>query len=205
MIKRIFLVFIFCFFFFSNSMQLFAADEVAVFAGGCFWCLEHDLESIPGVVNVESGYSGGDLINPTYRNHKGHKESVRVSFDSEKLSYKKLLRAYWRNVDPFNDQGQFCDNGDSYRPVIFTNDKFQNDEAMRSLDDAKQELNAQKDDIKVEILVKNKFWLAEDYHQDYAENNKIKYNFYRYSCGRDNRLKEVWGEKATLSEPWDLN
>ena len=202
--NRIFAFILICVLFVSFPIKAVnALNETAVFAGGCFWCLEHDLEKLPGVISVESGYSGGDLINPTYRNHKGHREAVRVSFDSQKISYETLLKAYWRNIDPLDNEGQFCDRGSSYLAFIFTDGENQLSAAQKSLGDASKELHLSKKDIHVQIQARQKFWLAEDYHQDYAELNNIKYNFYRYSCGRDNRLKEVWGKNAGSANPWE--
>ncbi len=175
-------------------LQVFAESEEAIFAGGCFWCLEHDLEKLDGVVSAESGYSGGDLINPTYENHSGHQEVVKVNFDSDSISYKDLLKNYWVNIDPFDNKGQFCDRGDSYRPVIFTSDQEQEREAKDSQKNISVALNVPLDKIKVDILDSKAFWKAENYHQDFAVRNPLKYNFYRTSCGRDNRLKKVWGE-----------
>ena len=182
---------------------LYAAEDVATFAGGCFWCLEHDLESIYGVINVESGYSGGNLENPTYRNHNGHQEVVLVKFNPEKINYENLLRSYWRNIDPLDDKGQFCDKGDSYRPIIFTSNQDQKTQAELSLSKAANELDVKLEDIKVQIKPQKKFWLAEDYHQDFAKLNNLKYRFYRSTCGRDNRLEEVWGDKASTADPWN--
>ena len=174
--------------------QAFAESEEAIFAGGCFWCLEHDLEAIDGVVSVESGYSGGDLTNPTYENHSGHQEVVKVSFDSNIISYKDLLKQYWVNIDPFDNKGQFCDRGDSYKPVIFTFNQDQKRDAKESQENISEILNIPLDQLKVDITDSKVFWLAENYHQDFAVKNPLKYNFYRTSCGRDNRLKKVWGE-----------
>jgi len=174
--------------------QAFAESEEAIFAGGCFWCLEHDLEAIAGVVSVESGYSGGDLTNPTYENHSGHQEVVKVSFDSNIISYKDLLKQYWVNIDPFDNKGQFCDRGDSYKPVIFTFNQDQKRDAKESQENISEILNIPLDQLKVDITDSKVFWLAENYHQDFAVKNPLKYNFYRTSCGRDNRLKKVWGE-----------
>ena len=175
-------------------VQVFAESQEAIFAGGCFWCLEHDLEKIDGVLSVESGYSGGDLTNPTYQNHIGHKEVVKVIFNSDIISYKDLLENYWINVDPFDDKGQFCDRGDSYKPVIFTSNEEQKREVKDSQENIALALNIPLDQLKVEIIDSKTFWIAEKYHQDYAVNNPLKYSFYRTSCGRDNRLKKVWGE-----------
>ncbi len=180
-----------------------AAEQTAVFAGGCFWCLEHDLQAFEGVLSVESGYSGGDLLKPTYQNHKGHQESVLVRFDESKISYESLLRGYWRNIDPYDNKGQFCDRGDSYRPVIFTNDENQALQAKQSNSFAAKELNSSLKDIRVQIKPFNQFWLAEEYHQDFAELNSLKYSFYRYSCGRDKRLEEIWDKKAKTIDAWN--
>jgi len=175
-------------------VKIFAETNEAIFAGGCFWCLEHDLEKLDGVVSVESGYSGGDLINPTYENHDGHQEVVNVTFDSDIISYKNLLNNYWVNIDPFDNNGQFCDRGNAYRPIIFTSNEEQDREAKESKESIALALKMPLDKLRVEILDSKTFWIAEKYHQDFAVKNPIKYNFYRTSCGRDNRLKKVWGE-----------
>jgi len=175
-------------------MKAFAESEEAIFAGGCFWCLEHDLEKLDGVISAESGYSGGDLTNPTYENHSGHQEVVRVSFDPNVISYKDLLQQYWVNIDPFDDKGQFCDRGSSYKPVIFISNQEQRSDAKDSKVNISVELNIPSDQLKVDIIDSKTFWIAEKYHQDFAVKNPLKYNFYRTSCGRDNRLKKVWGE-----------
>ena len=192
-----------CSFLFCFPGLLAAAQEEAVLAGGCFWCLEHDLENLHGVYSVESGYTGGDLSNPTYKNHKGHQEAVIVYFDPTEISYKKILRAYWRNVDPLDGGGQFCDQGEAYQPVIFTSGVNQQNEAIQSKDDAAKELGKPITNLKIKILDANKFWLAEDYHQNFAERNNLKYNFYRYSCGRDARLDELWGERSKTADEWN--
>ena len=175
-------------------LQAFAESEEAIFAGGCFWCLEHDLEKLDGVVSAESGYYGGDLINPTYQDHSGHQEVVKVIFDSDIISYKDLLKQYWVNIDPFDNNGQFCDRGDSYKPVIFTSNQEQKRDAKESQETISVGLNIPLEQLKVDIVESKVFWLAENYHQDFAVKNPLKYNFYRTSCGRDNRLKKVWGE-----------
>ena len=164
-------------------LQVFAESEEAIFAGGCFWCLEHDLEKLDGVVSAESGYSGGDLINPTYQDHSGHQEVVKVVFDSDIISYKDLLKQYWVNIDPFDNNGQFCDRGDSYKPVIFTSNQEQKREAIESQKTISVGLNIPLEQLKVDILESKVFWLAENYHQDFAVKNPLKYNFYRTSCG----------------------
>ena len=183
-----------------------AATEEAVLAGGCFWCLEHDLEVLPGVLDVESGYSGGKGANPTYKQvsagGSGHQEVVRVRFDNTEIRYDTLLRAYWRNIDPLDGGGQFCDRGDSYRPVIFTTSANQAVEARNSLVAAARELGKPAAAIKVAIRPLAKFWPAEGYHQNYAKRNGVRYNYYRWSCGRDRRLDTVWGRRARSSQRW---
>ena len=175
-------------------VKAFAESEEAIFAGGCFWCLEHDLEKLNGVVSAESGYSGGDLTNPTYENHIGHQEVVKVVFDPDVISYKDLLKQYWVNIDPFDDEGQFCDRGNSYKPVIFTSNQEQERDANQTKETISFALNVPLEQLKVDISDSKHFWIAEKYHQDFAVKNPLKYNFYRSSCGRDNRLKKVWSE-----------
>ena len=177
------------------------AEEV-ILAGGCFWCLEHDLESLDGINSVKSGYSGGDLQNPTYDNHSGHQEVVLVDYDSKSVSLAEILRLYLRNVDPLDGEGQFCDRGDSYRPVIFFNDSKEENEAKSALVNASKELGVPLEKIYVELKSKNQFWLAEDYHQNFADRNELKYKFYRFSCGRDQRLDNLWGDKARSLDLW---
>ena len=177
------------------------AEEV-ILAGGCFWCLEHDLESLEGINSVKSGYSGGDLQNPTYENHAGHQEVVLVDYDSKSVNLPEILRLYLRNVDPLDGEGQFCDRGDSYRPVIFFNDSKEENEAKSALLNASRELGVPLDKISVELKSKNKFWLAEDYHQNFADRNELKYKFYRFSCGRDQKLENLWGDKARSLDLW---
>lgn len=188
------------------SHSALAATEEAVLAGGCFWCLEHDLEGLPGVLEVTSGYSGGSLERPSYRQVSaggtGHQESVRVRFDTERIRYATVLRAYWRNIDPFDGRGQFCDKGDSYRPVIFTSTAQQMLEARNSAVAAARELGRPVSALKVAIKPLNRFWPAEGYHQNYAEHNALKYRYYRFACGRDRRLDQVWGARARSDQPW---
>ena len=177
------------------------SDEI-ILAGGCFWCLEHDLEYLNGVDFVKSGYSGGDLNNPSYENHNGHQEVVLVKYDSKLVSLDEILRLYLRNIDPLDGKGQFCDRGDSYRPVIFYQDSFEENKSKDALISASRELRVPIENIKVEIKSKSKFWLAEDYHQDFANNNELKYKFYRYSCGRDKRLNQLWAENSKKGNEW---
>ena len=176
--------------------------EELILAGGCFWCLEHDLESLKGINFVESGYSGGDLQNPTYENHEGHQEVVLVDYDSQSVTLPEILRLYFRNIDPLDAKGQFCDRGDSYRPVIFFQNSLEEKQSNIALISASKELNVPIEEIKVEVKSKNKFWLAEDYHQNFAEKNEFKYKFYRYSCGRDKRLDQLWGENSKTGNEW---
>ena len=184
----------------SNPIEAYS-DEI-ILAGGCFWCLEHDLEYLDGVDFVQSGYSGGDLDNPSYENHNGHQEVVLVNYDPKIVSLDKILRVYLRNIDPLDGNGQFCDRGDSYRPVIFYQNSAEENQSNIALISASKELNVPIEEIKVEIKAKNKFWIAENYHQDYADNNEFKYKFYRYSCGRDKRLEQIWGENSKSGSEW---
>ena len=189
-----------------SPIAVLAAEQSAVLAGGCFWCMESDLEKLPGVISVESGYSGGSVPQPTYNQVSaettGHQEVVEVRFDPARISYPKLLQSYWRNVDPLDGDGQFCDRGDSYRPVIFTNDDRQSSEALASQSAAARELGMSESALKVEIKPLEKFWPAEDYHQNFAELNSVKYKYYRWVCGRDRRLDEVWGDNARTGNSW---
>ena len=148
------------------------ADEL-ILAGGCFWCLEHDLESLEGINFVQSGYSGGDLINPTYENHEGHQEVVLVNYDSKLVTLPEILRLYFRNIDPLDAKGQFCDRGDSYRPVIFFKDATEESDAINAILSASNELSVPLEKISVELKSKGQFWLAEEYHQDFAERNEL--------------------------------
>lgn len=172
-------------------------NEEATFAGGCFWCMEPPYDNQPGVIATISGYIGGELENPTYeditRGDTGHAEVVKVEYDSEQISYEQLLAIFWRNIDPFAVDRQFCDVGDQYRSAI-----FYHDEAQRELAEAsKAEMEAHFDrEIATQIVPATTFWPAEEYHQDYYQKNPVRYKFYRYSCGRDARLEEVWGEEA---------
>ena len=177
------------------------SDEI-VLAGGCFWCLEHDLEYLEGVDFVKSGYSGGDLNNPSYENHNGHQEVVLVNYDPKIVSLDEILRLYLRNIDPLDGRGQFCDRGDSYRPVIFFGNSLEENQSNDALISASRELKVPIEEIKVEIKSKSKFWLAEDYHQNFADNNEFKYKFYRFSCGRDKRLDQLWGVNSKTNNEW---
>jgi len=183
-----------------NPVNTYA--EELILAGGCFWCLEHDLESLKGINSVQSGYSGGNLQKPTYENHEGHQEVVLVKYDSKLVSLSEILRLYLRNIDPLDGNGQFCDRGDSYRPVIFFKDLTEESDAKDALISASNELRVPLEKISVELKSKGKFWLAEEYHQNFAERNELKYKFYRFSCGRDQKLDKLWGDNARSTNLW---
>lgn len=169
----------------------------AIFAGGCFWCMEKDFDALPGVSDVVSGFTGGELKNPSYNgNHDGHYEAIKVSYDADKITYQELLEYYWHRIDPFDAGGQFCDRGHSYQSAIFVANAKQKQLAENS----KQKLQAQFKDSKVvtPILAAGTFYPIkgdESYHQDYYKKSPLKYKFYRWKCGRDQRLKEIWGKK----------
>ena len=169
----------------------------AVFAGGCFWCLEADFDKLPGVSSTESGYAGGELKNPTYEQVShggtGHAESVRVTYDANTVSYEQLLDYFWRHVDPTVKDRQFCDVGNQYRTAIFYQDDAQRRAAQASK--AALEKNGRLSGIYTEIAPAGRFYPAEEYHQDYYKKNPIRYKYYRTSCGRDARVNEIWGKK----------
>lgn len=173
------------------------SQEEAIFAGGCFWCMQHDFDHLKGVTSTTVGYEGGDKKKPTYGEVSSGKtnfvESVKVTFDPGLITYEELLDYFWHNIDPTRDDGQFCDTGEQYRPVIFYLTKTQQTQAIRS----KQSIISRKkiSPVLVQILPAKTFYPAEDYHQKYYKKNPVRYNFYRYSCGRDKRLKEIWGSK----------
>lgn len=171
---------------------------VAVFAGGCFWCTESDFDKVPGVLSTTSGYIGGTLANPTYEQvssgTSGHLEAVQVRYDPAKTDYAKLLAAFWPTIDPLTPNRQFCDAGPQYRSAIF----YANAEEQRLAQASKAALEASKrfsQPIVTELLAATTFYPAEEYHQDYYSKNPLRYAYYRNSCGRDDRLKEVWGAK----------
>ncbi|MBX3479270.1 MAG: peptide-methionine (S)-S-oxide reductase MsrA [Caulobacter sp.] len=171
-----------------------ARREVAYFAGGCFWCVEHDMAKIPGVIDVVSGYAGGTLRNPTYENHPGHIESVKVTFDPARISYRTLTDRFFRLVDPTDGGGQFCDRGHEYTTAIWTTSPAQKRAAEASKAAAAGDLKVS-GRIVTPVLDYVSFWPAEGYHQDYAEKNPVRYNFYRTGCGRDARVRQVWGRR----------
>lgn len=170
----------------------------AIFAGGCFWCMEADFEKLAGVSEVVSGYIGGEIESPTYKQvaygKTKHVEAVRIDYDPERVSYEALLDHFWVNVDPTVDDRQFCDTGRHYRPAIFYQDDAEQAAAEASRDEIAEA--GKVSPIKVTIEPAGQFWVAETYHQDYYKKNPLRYNFYRSSCGRDARLKELWGDAA---------
>jgi peptide-methionine (S)-S-oxide reductase len=176
-----------------------ALADKAVFAGGCFWCMESDFEKLPGVTDVISGFTGGTLKNPTYNgNHDGHYEAVEVTYDPDKVSYQQLLDHYWVNIDPFDARGQFCDKGPSYLSAIFVANDAQRTLAEASRKKVIERFPNRK--VVTPVLDASIFYPIkgeESYHQDYYKNNSVRYKFYRWNCGRDQRLKEIWGDDAT--------
>lgn len=174
-----------------------AGLAVATFAGGCFWCMEPPFDKTPGVVSTTSGYTGGHKPGATYKDvtagGTGHYEAVRIVYDPQKVSYDKLLEVFWRNVDPVDADGQFCDRGDSYRTAIFAHDAEQKRLAEASRQ-ALAEPGRLSKPIVTPVLDAGPFWVAEDYHQDYYQKNPAKYQFYRWNCGRDARLEALWGK-----------
>lgn len=182
-----------------------AGAETAIVAGGCFWCVESDFEGVEGVSEVVSGYTGGDLQNPTYRNHDGHYEAVEITFDPAVISYAELIAMFLRSVDVLDDGGQFCDRGDAYRTAIFVQGDAQQQAAEAAVAQAEAVLGQ---GIVTPVLDTGTFWIAEDYHQDYNKGTDIvltragpkkqsnAYKFYREACGRDARVRELWGAEA---------
>ncbi len=173
-----------------------AQTATAIFAGGCFWCVEADFDKLPGVIDTESGYTGGTVANPTYElvsaEVTGHAEAVRVTYDPATLSYERLLDYFWRHIDPTVKNEQFCDTGTPYRSAI-----FYLDETQRLAAEASREAllkSGKFSQIHTEITAAGAFWTAEESHQNYYKKNPLRYHLYRSLCGRDDRLKEVWGK-----------
>jgi len=180
----------------DNSVAM-GKYRIATFAGGCFWCVESDFDKVPGVVETVSGYMGGHVHNPGYKQVSaggtGHAEVVRISYDPGQVSYEQLLHVFWRSIDPSVKDQQFCDKGSQYRSAIFYHDEEQKAlaEASRlALEDSKPFTAA----IVTEIVSAMPFYVAENYHQNYYIKNPLRYKYYRYSCGRDKRIQELWGE-----------
>jgi len=184
----------YCCLFLSPGIQ--AETESAIFAGGCFWCLEKPFDQLEGVSSTISGYSGGDVDNPTYQQVSnggtGHKEVVRVTYDPAQVSYERLLEVFWVNIDPIDGGGQFCDRGSQYTSAIFYLNESQRKVAENSFN-ALVDSARFKQPIQTQLLQASEFYSSEDYHQDYYLKNPIRYKYYRYACGRDTRLQEVWG------------
>jgi peptide-methionine (S)-S-oxide reductase len=180
----------------SAAAQAPAQTAVATFAGGCFWCMEPPYDKLPGVISTTSGYMGGTVKNPTYEHvssgRTGHTEVVQVVYDPAKVSYEKLLEVFWRNIDPTVKDRQFCDIGSQYRTGIF----YHSDEQKRLAEASKGQVEKTKpfkQPIVTPVQAAGEFWKAEEYHQDYYLKNPVRYSYYRTGCGRDARLKELWG------------
>jgi peptide-methionine (S)-S-oxide reductase len=169
----------------------------AIFAGGCFWCVEADFDKVPGVISTTSGYIGGTVKNPTYHQVSsgatGHAEAVEIVYDPAKVTYAKLLDVFWHNVDPLVKDKQFCDSGDQYRTAIF----YRTDEEKKLAEETKKIVEAKFAPrmVYTQIVKADTFYPAEDYHQDYYKKNEARYKFYRWNCGRDQRLEQLWGKK----------
>ncbi len=183
----------------TESGTLPGQTAIATFAGGCFWCMEPPFDKLDGVISTTSGYSGGHTENPSYKQvssgRTGHTEAMQIVYDPEQISFENLLEVFWRNIDPTRNDGQFCDGGNQYRPAIFYHNKEQELAAKAS---KAQIINTKTFPgmIKVEIVKADTFYAAEEYHQNYYQKNPVRYKYYRYACGRDKRLKELWGNKA---------
>ena len=186
----------------ATSSVLAATDDewaTATFAGGCFWCVESDFDTVPGVVETISGYTGGTTASPTYKQvtagGTGHREAVQIRYDPKQVSYERLLHIFWRSVDPTDGGGQFCDRGESYQTAIFVGN-----EEERRLAEASREMLEQSMVLDAPVVTPvetaGEFYPAEDYHQDYYTKNPVRYRFYRFSCGRDSRVQQVWGRQA---------
>jgi len=182
---------------FTHAVRAEDKTETAILAGGCFWCIESDFEKLDGILQVVSGYTGGHVDNPTYKQvsaeKSGHIEAAIITYDPAKISYSQVLEYFWHHIDPTNDKGQFCDFGPQYRPAIFYQNVEQHQLAIESTRKIEQS-KPFKEPLKVELIKASTFYPAEDYHQDYYKKNPYRYKFYRYSCGRDTRVKALWGK-----------
>ena len=186
-----------------TSLNIFAADsktEIATCAGGCFWCMEPPFDKLDGVISTTSGYTGGHQANPTYKQvsagSTGHTEAIQIEYDPAKVSYEELLAVFWKNIDPTTENRQFCDHGSQYRSGIFYHNDAQKNAAGKSLN----KLNQTKpfdEPVVTEITSASIFYPAEEYHQDYYQKNPLRYKYYRYACGRDQRLEKLWGDSAS--------
>ena len=172
-----------------------ADSATALFAGGCFWCMESDYQEHKGVTDVVSGFTGGTSKNPTYSgSHQGHFEAVKITYDPSVISYQELLDLFWISVDPFDNKGQFCDKGFSYRSAIFPGNT--QERQLAELSKAAVVARFPGQQVHTEIRDANQFWPVEEYHQDYYLKNPVRYKYYRWNCGRDQRLEQIWGETA---------
>ena len=185
-----------------TAMLPAARADTAIFAGGCFWCMESDFEKMPGITaDVVSGFTGGTLKNPTYNgNHSGHYESVLVTYDPARVSYQDLLDYFWVRIDPFDPKGQFCDKGPSYRSAIFVANEQERQQAEQTLQKVEAMFPGKR--IATAILPRSTFYPIKgkegEHHQNYYKKNPVRYHYYRYRCGRDDRLEDVWGERTSL-------
>tara|TARA_R100001377_G_scaffold60217_2_gene36446 strand:- start:1231 stop:1824 length:594 start_codon:yes stop_codon:yes gene_type:complete len=182
-----------------SSFVSHAAEEKTILAGGCFWCMEADFEKLEGVIDVISGFTGGTAANPTYNgNHEGHYEAVEITYDPDRVSYRELLDHFWVNIDPFDGSGQFCDKGPSYLSAIFVANEEERLIAQQTKDDVEAQFPNSK--VVTPILNATVFYPIkglESYHQDYYKNSPLRYQAYRWGCGRDQRLEQIWGDRVT--------
>jgi len=189
--KKIFIIIII---FLIPNISLAKNIDEAYFAGGCFWCVEEFFEKIKGVTEVTSGYSGGDTTNPTYKEvtygNTGHFETAKIVYDKDIVSYKELLNLYWKNIDPFDSAGQFCDKGLSYRSVAFYKNQSEKNEIENSIKNIEKKFENKK--VVTFVRKFEKFYPAEDYHQDYYQENFMNYLLYKKACGREQKLKKIW-------------
>ena len=183
----------------SEPLKVPPGKALAIFAGGCFWCMEGPFDNVPGVESTIAGYTGGRTASPSYEQVSsgttGHAESVAVIYDPKKVGYEKLLDVFWHNVDPTTKDRQFCDGGTQYRTAIFYGDEAQR-KAAEASKAALEKSKPFREPVVTEITMAGAFWPAEEYHQDYYKKNPVRYNLYRTGCGRDARLKQLWGDKA---------
>jgi len=189
--------------FFSNSLlaaetENITTTDTAIFAGGCFWCMEPPFDKLDGVISTTSGYTSGHKKNPTYKEvsagQTGHAEAIKIVFNPDKINYTELLDVFWKNIDPVAVNRQFCDGGTQYRSGIYFLNEQQKKAAISSLEKL-EKIKPFTENIATEIKAASAFYPAEDYHQNYYQKNPLRYKFYRYSCGRDKRLNELWGHK----------
>lgn len=176
--------------------------EIATFAGGCFWCIEADFDRVPGVMATVSGYTGGKTDNPTYREvsrgNTGHREALQITYDPQKISYAQLLTVFWHSVDPIDSGGQFCDRGEPYETAVFVHNEEQRKLAEASKAQAMKDLGKK---IFTPVETAATFYKAEEYHQDYHNKNPLRYKYYRWNCGRNQKVEQLWGDKAYMGIP----